>query len=92
MVDIINENNESKKFCILTTGRAGSTSLMRVLEGNDDIAVPNKNIHCPSNELIHHRRSKRNMANMSKLVNKQIKTNQELLKYFFEYKDKSRVA
>jgi len=92
MVDIIKKNIESKKFCVLTTGRAGSTSFMRVLEGFDDIIVPNKTIFCPNNELLHEKIVHRNMANMSKLVNAPIKTKQQLIRYFYEFNKDSLYA
>lgn len=41
-----------KKFILMTTGRAGSTAIMDVLEKHDDIAVPNKQIDCRDNELL----------------------------------------
>ena len=44
--------NGSKKFCLLTFGRAGSTALINALQAFDDIAVPNKNIDCHDNELL----------------------------------------
>lgn len=44
--------NLSKRFVILTTGRSGSTALIDSLALHDDIAVPNKQIDCPDNELL----------------------------------------
>lgn len=78
-------NGPVKKFCLLTTGRAGSTSLMKVLENYDDVAVPNKLFHCPNNELVHLRMKRRHKTLMSKLVGKQIKTDSELINSFYEY-------
>jgi len=40
-----------QRFCVLTSGRAGSTSLMYALAAHNDIAVPSKQIDCPSNEI-----------------------------------------
>ncbi len=42
-----------KRFIILTSGRAGSTSLIDVLARFDDIAVPSKQIDCIDNEIFH---------------------------------------
>ena len=44
-----------KRFCVLTSGRAGSTALMDALSGFDDIAVPHKQIDCVDNEILHPR-------------------------------------
>ncbi|MEL0081863.1 MAG: hypothetical protein VW985_02335 [Gammaproteobacteria bacterium] len=45
--------SNTKKFALLTTGRTGSTGLMDSLAGFADIAVPNKQIDCRDNELLH---------------------------------------
>lgn len=45
-----------KRFCVLTSGRAGSTALMDALARFDDIAVPHKQIDCVDNEILHPRR------------------------------------
>lgn len=42
-----------KSFIILTSGRAGSTSLIDALAHFDDIAVPSKQIDCIDNEIFH---------------------------------------
>lgn len=42
-----------KMFCLLTAGRSGSTALIDVLAEHDDILVPNKQIECVDNELLH---------------------------------------
>jgi len=75
----------NKKFCVLTTGRAGSTSLMNVLEEFDDIAVPNKNFECQGSELLHPIDAKRHMAEMSKLTEKPIRTYLELIESFYHF-------
>lgn len=41
-----------RKFCVLTTGRSGSTWLMEALERFPDIAVPKKQIDCADSELL----------------------------------------
>ena len=81
----VSRNEPSKKFCILTTGRAGSTSLMQVLEKFDDIAVPNKLFPCPNNELLHRRMKRRHKTLLSKLVRKPVNTDSELINSFYEY-------
>jgi lipopolysaccharide biosynthesis glycosyltransferase/UDP:flavonoid glycosyltransferase YjiC (YdhE family) len=42
----------AQKFCVMTMGRSASTTLMRALEAEPDIALPNKDIYCPGNELL----------------------------------------
>jgi hypothetical protein len=41
-----------RKFCVLTTGRSGSTWLMQALERFPDVALPKKQIDCIDNELL----------------------------------------
>lgn len=43
----------AKRFCLLTTGRTGSTSLMDALASWDDVIVPGKLVPCIDNELLH---------------------------------------
>ena len=42
-----------KAFILMTAGRAGSTALMDKLASFDNIAVPNKQIKCRDNEILH---------------------------------------
>ena len=42
-----------KPFIVFTTGRAGSTALMDKLASYPDIGVPNKQVDCRDNELLH---------------------------------------
>ena len=48
--------DRQSRICGRTVGRTGSTALMDAVQGFDDIAVPNKTIACPDNELVHPRR------------------------------------
>lgn len=43
----------NQKFCLMTAGRSGSTSLMDALAKFDDIAMPSKDVDCRDNELLH---------------------------------------
>lgn len=70
-------------------GRAGSTSLMNVLEEFDEIALPSKKFDCKGSELLHPIDTRRHKTEMSKLVGKQIKTNLELIECSFEYNRES---
>jgi hypothetical protein len=42
----------AKKFCVLTEGRSGSTSLLQALARFDDVAVPGKNVASHDDELL----------------------------------------
>ncbi|MDJ0703520.1 MAG: hypothetical protein QNJ46_09590 [Leptolyngbyaceae cyanobacterium MO_188.B28] len=74
-----------KKFCVLTTGRTGSTSLMKELEQYSDIAVPNKTVDCEDNELLHPNRITVYMSEYSRLRDRPIKTNQQLVDAFYAH-------
>lgn len=41
-----------RSFCVLTTGRSGSTSLMQALAAHGDIMLPSKQIDCGDEELL----------------------------------------
>ena len=82
----------SRKFCLITPGRAASTALMSVLEGYDDIAVPNKNIDCNNNELVQQRVAKLHRRLYGELCGTEIKTDAELIEKFFEYNQASPFA
>jgi len=77
----------NKKFCLITPGRSGSTSLMKVLEGFDNVAVPNKNIRCFNNELFHPRHVEKYKRQYTELCQAKIKTHHELLEKFFLYNE-----
>jgi len=68
----------------MTEGRSGSTSLMEVLEGFDNIAVPNKNFDCPDNELVHPKRVREHMEKMASLSGRPINSIDELIDAFFD--------
>ncbi len=74
-----------RRFCVLTTGRTGSTALMNWLQRFDDIALPNKNIRCPDNELLHPRYIRDYAREYSRLCETSIKTQHQLIQGFFEY-------
>lgn len=74
----------TRRFCLMTVGRTGSTSLMEALGRSEDIAVPNKNIECPDNELIHPRTLTNNLARYSELCHRTLSGQQELVDAFFE--------
>ncbi len=73
----------AKKFCVLTIGRTGSTSLMNYLETFPDIAVPNKNIPCVDNELVHPKRVQEHMRRYAELAGQPITGLGQLIDCFF---------
>ena len=73
-----------RRFCLITVGRAGSTSLMDCLEQYPDVAVPNKNIACVDQELTHPARIQAHAAAYAKLCRRAITTPEELIDGFFE--------
>ena len=72
---------------MLTVGRAGSTSLMDALEKFPDIALPNKNIPCPDNELFHPLRVQAYMRQYAALCGTPIARPRELMECFFARND-----
>jgi len=72
-----------KRFCVLTTGRTGSTSLLDALSCYEDIAVPDKQINCPDNELFHPERVRQHAVEYSKLTGMESRNEQLLLDAFF---------
>ncbi len=68
-----------RRFCVLTTGRTGSTALMNRLQRFDDIALPNRNIDCPSNELLHPRHIGNYIKEYSRLCKRSITTQDQLI-------------
>jgi len=72
----------------LTSGRAGSTALMDFLESFDDVALPNKNIACRDNELLHTDRIKEHFIKYQELCNKPVSNQEDLIERFFEYNSK----
>jgi hypothetical protein len=72
-----------RRFCLLTIGRAGSTSLMDRLAREADIAVPGKNISCIDHELTHPARIQAHAAAYAGLCGHEIRTVEELIECFF---------
>ncbi len=58
---------------------------MNALEKFPDIAVPNKNISCPDNELFHRRHVQAYMQQYAELCGTPIARPRELMERFFEY-------
>ena len=73
-----------QKFCLLTTGRTGSTAFMRVLETHADIMVPNKDLDCPNNELLLPKRLQQYISQYASICNRPITTGNQLIEAFFD--------
>jgi len=78
-------NQDCKRFCLLTTGRSGSTSLMEALEACEDIALPKKQIDCPDNELLRPRDFERHMQDYAALSGKVVDGQDGLIDAFYDY-------
>lgn len=74
-----------QRFCLLTTGRTGSTSLMNALAERDDVLVPGKLFDCPDNELVHPDKVRTYMDIFAKLSGKNVSGAEELIDGFFEW-------
>ena len=74
----------SRQFCIMTTGRSGSTELINCLAAFDDVAVPSKDIECLDNELVHPRTWERNSQQYAALCGP-IADKNELIAAFFAH-------
>ena len=73
-----------KRFIVLTTGRSGSTSLIKALEAYQDVIVPNKQIRCFDNELLNPSVVKEHVSIYQKLASKRIENDVDLSRVFFE--------
>jgi hypothetical protein len=72
-----------RKFCVITVGRAGSTSLMDHLERYPDIAVPNRNVDCVDHELTHPERIQAYATAYARLCGREVTTSEQLIDCFF---------
>ena len=73
-----------RKFCLITIGRAGSTSLMDRLARDPDIAVPSRNIQCIDHELTQPERIETHAAAYGRLCGTEIKTPEQLIDCFYD--------
>ncbi|MBN1209540.1 MAG: hypothetical protein JXB05_32110 [Myxococcaceae bacterium] len=72
-----------RRFCVLTTGRTGSTSLMDGLAAWDDVLVPHKLFTCVDNELLHPDHGETYKQRLEALSGRRIRSRGELLERFF---------
>jgi hypothetical protein len=75
---------DMKRFCVLTSGRAGSTALMDALSRFDDIAVPHKQIDCVDNEILHPRRRAQYAQQYQQLTGLPVSDELTLIHAFYE--------
>ncbi|HYR07482.1 MAG TPA: hypothetical protein VEQ60_06930, partial [Longimicrobium sp.] len=73
----------AKRFCLLTTGRTGSTSLMDALASWDDIVVPGKLVPCVDNELVHPEFAASYMEQLGQLAGRAVDGEDALIETFF---------
>ncbi len=73
----------AQKFCVMTVGRSGSTSLMETIRGFEDVAVPGKDIDCEDDELLHPRRLREQMKQYAALAGRPIRSPRELIDAFY---------
>lgn len=76
-------HTEIRKFCVLTTGRAGSTALMDQIAALPHVAVPAKDIDCRDSELTHPGNAPRNAAAYAALTGSPIGSIPELVEAFY---------
>ena len=81
-----------KRFCVLTSGRAGSTALMDALSTFDDIAVPHKQIDCVDNEILHPRRRTQYAQQYAQLTGMPVAEELSLIEAFYESSKNSPYA
>jgi hypothetical protein len=74
-----------KRFCVLTVGRTGSTSLMNALGKFSDIVVPRKNMPRIGDELFHPKKLHARMKRYAELCGVPIVSAHRLMECFFAY-------
>jgi hypothetical protein len=82
----------AKKFCVMTTGRSGSSSFMGALKKFDDIATPNTNFPDQKDELVHPRHITKFKKRYSELLGQPIETNKVLIESFYKYNENTSYA
>jgi len=73
-----------KRFILLTSGRAGSTSLMDALARFDDIVVPSKQIDCVDNEIFHPQRIRQYAYTYQQLSGIPVRDELSLMEAFYQ--------
>ena len=73
-----------KRFILLTSGRAGSTSFVDALAHFDDIALPSKQIDCVDNEIFHPQSVKKYAEQYQNLSGIPVKDELSLIEAFYQ--------
>ncbi len=83
-----------KRFCLLTTGRAASTGLIKALGAHPDIAVPSRNLESDDEELLPLRPEKleRHIRTYAALTGKPIVSVEGLIEAFYSHNAASAYA
>ncbi|MHC4340992.1 MAG: hypothetical protein ACYSX0_12370 [Planctomycetota bacterium] len=68
----------------MTTGRTGSTSLMKALQAHSDILVPNRQVDCVDNELVHPDYMDRYVGYYARACSRPVAGEAALIDAFFE--------
>jgi LPS sulfotransferase NodH len=73
-----------KKFCLMTMGRSGSTSLMNAIARQDDVMTPVKVFTgCPDHELLHPKRARKFARALSRLTDRGVRSQDALIEAFY---------
>ena len=73
-----------KRFILLTSGRAGSTSFIDALARFDDIAIPSKQIDCVDNEIFHPHYIKKYASQYQNLAGIPVRDELSLIEAFYQ--------
>ena len=76
-------SRDTHRFCLLTTGRSGSTSLMNFLAKFDDISLPCTDVDCVDNELLHPERVSQYAGVYAARCAQPVKTVNDLIECFY---------
>lgn len=79
------QHPDARRFCVLTVGRSGSTSLMNFLKSFPDIALPCRDTDCVDNELLNPEWAAKYAQVYAKLGNHPVRTRDELIECFYKY-------
>ena len=86
----VREGQILKYFCILTTGRSGSTSLINALAAQSDIITLDKLTESPDNELLHPEWVSRYVQHFQPDYEQKIATELQLIDAFFNAASKQQ--
>lgn len=81
-----------RRFCLLTSGRTGSTALMDVIAAVDGVAVPACDVDCIDHELLHPARSRGYAKYYSTQARQPIATGADLISAFYRCHSQSKWA